>query len=354
MVAFEPSQTEFDSLKAQFLENYATYLKMPANYGKELRLWLMENTRNDAFERMAAFNSVTLDDMIAFVKELRQGAWCQMQVEGNFYEREARSLFDSALTKLDVKQSQRDSPIRTARIQGSSLVKMESLHNDDKRSEFIVYWQAGAMSIKEYSTMDLLISIMEEPAFDFLRTKKTLGYTVFPMVRCTYGIIGASITVRSQIDKFTAEQVYAAICEFLTMFKEQLKKMKPADFKDYQTGLIELKSQDDNKLKEIVSRNYAEMSSEDYKFDRLETEIWHLERMKKKDVVHCFDKFIEKNENRLIMAVEGIREERAATDQLNQVYLKPQGDEFKGFEPIADLARFRADLSYFEVAKLNE
>ena len=101
MVAFEPSQTEFDSLKAQFLENYATYLKMPANYGKELRLWLMENTRNDAFERMAAFNSVTLDDMIAFVKELRQGAWCQMQVEGNFYEREARSLFDSALTKLD-------------------------------------------------------------------------------------------------------------------------------------------------------------------------------------------------------------------------------------------------------------
>lgn len=156
MVAFEPSQAEFDSLKAQFLENYATYLKMPANYGKELRLWLMENTRNDAFDRMGAFNQVTRDDMVAFVKELRQGSWCQMQVEGNFYEKEARSLFESALDKLQVNESKRDEQIRTARIDGSSLVKMESLHNDDKRSEFIVYWQAGSMSIKEYATMGKL------------------------------------------------------------------------------------------------------------------------------------------------------------------------------------------------------
>ena len=72
---------------------------------------------------------------------------------------------------------------------------------------------------------------MEEPCFDFLRTKKTLGYSVFPMIRCTYGIIGSSITVRSQIDKFTAEQVMEAVQEFLASFKKQLKAMKPAEFK---------------------------------------------------------------------------------------------------------------------------
>ena len=78
---------------------------------------------------------------------------------------------------------------------------------------------------------DLLISIMEEPSFDFLRTKKTLGYSVFPMVRCTYGIVGCSLTVRSQVDKFTAEQVFEAIEEFLVEFKQTLKSMKPAEFK---------------------------------------------------------------------------------------------------------------------------
>ena len=72
---------------------------------------------------------------------------------------------------------------------------------------------------------------MEEPSFDFLRTKKTLGYSVFPMVRCTYGIVGCSLTVRSQVDKFTAEQVFEAIEEFLVEFKQTLKSMKPAEFK---------------------------------------------------------------------------------------------------------------------------
>ena len=101
------------------------------------------------------------------------------------------------------------------------------------------------MNIRDYSIMgklknsgvlgriflDLLVSIMEEPCFDFLRTKKTLGYSVFPMIRCTYGIIGCWITVRSQIDKFTAEQVMEAVQEFLVSFKKQLKAMKPAEFK---------------------------------------------------------------------------------------------------------------------------
>ena len=71
---------------------------------------------------------------------------------------------------------------------------------------------------------------MEEPCFDFLRTKKTLGYTVFPMCRCTYGIIGSSITVRSQRDKFTVEQVHHYVKDFLKEFKKILKNMKSAEF----------------------------------------------------------------------------------------------------------------------------
>ena len=71
---------------------------------------------------------------------------------------------------------------------------------------------------------------MEEPCFDYLRTKKTLGYTVFPMVRCTYGIVGISITVRSQIDKFTLEQVKTCVDEFLGEFSKILEDMTDEEF----------------------------------------------------------------------------------------------------------------------------
>jgi len=67
---------------------------------------------------------------------------------------------------------------------------------------------------------------MEEPCFNFLRTIKTLGYTVFPLLRNTYGIGGLSITVRSQKDKFTVEEVKKCIDEFLVLFKDQLVAME--------------------------------------------------------------------------------------------------------------------------------
>lgn len=351
--SFNPSQSEFDSLKSQFLDNYTTYMKMAANYGKELRLWLMENTRNDALERKEAFSTVTREEMIDFVKSLRESAWCQMQVEGNFYEKEAIKLFDSAIKTLGVKEPKRDIPIQTVNLQSELIIKTASLHDDDKRSEFIVYWQAGEMKIKDYATLDLLISIMEEPSFDFLRTKKTLGYSVFPTVRCTYGIVGCSLTVRSQVDKFTAEQVFEAIEEFLVEFKQTLKSMKPAEFKEFANSLIALKQQDDNKLRQVVSRNYVEISSEDYKFDRLEVDCWHLERLKKKDVVSFFDKFIEKNKKTLIVAIEGVPEGTEANDKLEPRNLEP-GEQFKRFEQITDLRQFKRNNVYYDVASLKE
>ena len=43
---------------------------------------------------------------------------------------------------------------------------------------------------------------MEEPLFDTLRTQEQLGYNVFCTHRVDLGILGFSLTVCSQADKF--------------------------------------------------------------------------------------------------------------------------------------------------------
>jgi nardilysin len=43
---------------------------------------------------------------------------------------------------------------------------------------------------------------MEEPVFDMLRTKEQLGYSVFSMMRYTFGVLGFSVSVNTQADKF--------------------------------------------------------------------------------------------------------------------------------------------------------
>ena len=75
---------------------------------------------------------------------------------------------------------------------------------------------------------------MEEPCFNFLRTIKTLGYTVFPLLRDTYGIGGLSITVRSQRDKFLVEEVKKCIDEFLIEFKQILTSMEKEKYEGKQ------------------------------------------------------------------------------------------------------------------------
>lgn len=44
--------------------------------------------------------------------------------------------------------------------------------------------------------------LMEEPVFDNLRTKEQLGYSVFSMMRYTFGVLGFSVSVNTQVDKF--------------------------------------------------------------------------------------------------------------------------------------------------------
>lgn len=48
---------------------------------------------------------------------------------------------------------------------------------------------------------------MEEPVFDVLRTQEQLGYNVYVTLRNTFGILGFSVTVDFQSDKFRYIQV---------------------------------------------------------------------------------------------------------------------------------------------------
>ena len=56
-----------------------------------------------------------------------------------------------------MKQPKRDIPIQTVNLQSELIIKTASLHDDDKRSEFIVYWQAGEMKIKDYATLGKIL-----------------------------------------------------------------------------------------------------------------------------------------------------------------------------------------------------
>jgi nardilysin len=69
------------------------------------------------------------------------------------------------------------------------------------------------------------------------------------------------------------EHVDARIEAFLKKFSNMLKKMREKELEEVRSSLIKLKQLSDIHLKEEVSRNWNEITSGDYMFDRLEREV---------------------------------------------------------------------------------
>ncbi|MEQ2171480.1 hypothetical protein GOODEAATRI_011114 [Goodea atripinnis] len=120
--------------------------------------------------------------------------------------------------------------------------------------------------------MELMVMHMEEPCFDFLRTKETLGYHVYPTCRNTSGVLGFSVTVETQATKFNSELVELKIEEFLVSYGEKLGALTEEAFNTQVTALVKLKECEDTHLGEEVDRNWAEVVTQQYVFDRLNKE----------------------------------------------------------------------------------
>lgn len=119
--------------------------------------------------------------------------------------------------------------------------------------------------------------IMEEPLFNQLRTLEQLGYNINCLLRDTFGILGYSITVYTQATKFTTEYVDSRIEEFMKMFNELLTKMTEEEFSHIKESLVKLKQTADIDLTEETAKNWAEITTGDYLFDRHEREVIAIE-----------------------------------------------------------------------------
>lgn len=132
--------------------------------------------------------------------------------------------------------------------------------------------------------------IIEEPLFNTLRTKEQLGYNVYCSIRETYGILGFTITVNAQATKSTTQHVDNRIEEFIKQATNLLEKMSRDDFEETRRDLIKMKQCTDVHLKEEVSRNWAEITDDDYMFDRLKQEIKEIELLKMSEVKNWWKK----------------------------------------------------------------
>uniref|UniRef100_A0A3Q4GPZ7 Nardilysin b (N-arginine dibasic convertase) n=1 Tax=Neolamprologus brichardi TaxID=32507 RepID=A0A3Q4GPZ7_NEOBR len=277
---FSTEPSVFTMFSEQLKKTYFNILIKPDRLGKDIRLLILEHCRWSVIQKYCAVSKgLTVDDLMTFVRGLKAELYAEGLVQGNF-----TSAFQPLPADVPVLFRVVELPLK------HHLCKVKSLNKGDANSEVTVYYQVKKQKTQHHRTFMCVCSQMhmEEPCFDFLRTKETLGYQVYPTCRNTSGVLGFSVTVETQATKFSSEFVEAKIEEFLVSFGERLLGLSDEAFGTQVTALIKLKECEDAHLGEEVDRNWFEVVTQQYVFDRLNKEIEVLKTFTQQELVSWF------------------------------------------------------------------
>ncbi|MPC25299.1 Insulin-degrading enzyme [Portunus trituberculatus] len=154
-----------------------------------------------------------------------------------------------------------------------------------KSSAVETYFQCGMQETHNNMLLELLCQIFAEPAFDELRTKEQLGYIVWCGIRRANGTQGLRIIVQG--DRHP-EYLTSRIEAFLHKMGDNLEKLPEEDFVRHREALASRRLERPKKLSHLTGNWWAEITSNQYNFDRDALEVAHLRTLTKDDVIDFY------------------------------------------------------------------
>ncbi|XP_077395060.1 nardilysin-like [Festucalex cinctus] len=316
---FKAPPDVFSMFSEQLKKTYFNILIKPAKLNKDVRLLILEHGRWSMVDKYQALVAgLSSDQLMDFARRFKAELYAEGLVQGNFSSEESRGFLHYVIDKLQFSKLPMEVPVMFRVVElprQHHVCKVKSLNKGDANSEVTVYYQSGSKDLREHTLVELLVMLMEEPCFDFLRTKETLGYHVYPACRNTSGVIGFSITVQTQASKFNTELTDLKIEEFLASFGETLGALTDRAFDAQVSTLMKLKECDDTHLGEEVDRNWTEVVTKKYMFDRLNREIKVLKQMSRGELLSWYREHRGPNSRKLSIHVVGFGIEEGDDDQ---------------------------------------
>ncbi|XP_034942176.1 nardilysin-like [Chelonus insularis] len=316
------SEDLFQIFKSELLKEYYNTTLKRYKLEKQIRLSILMLTKWTATEKYDAINSISFNEFKHFMKYFSNHLYIKSLVQGNM------SQDDVIKNTLDVFSQLNCGPLLPNTMpqtrflslpSESTCCRLKNFNQMDSNSLVLNYYQINLKSISLYVMIELLAMIMEEPLFNQLRTQQQLGYDVYCLIRDTYGLLGYSITVCTQADKFTTDDIDNRIENFLISFDDQLNTMSNEEFDNVKKSLIKIKQCSDIFLKEEVMRNWNEIVSGELVFDRHPREIDEINRIDIQQLRDCFRAFIlnKGNSKKLSIQIVGSKKQQCS-DQVNK------------------------------------
>ncbi|XP_059612508.1 nardilysin [Phlebotomus argentipes] len=345
----------FQTLKTGELETYYNTLLKPKSLNGDVRVSILEKAFTPLYKKYNAVHTLTLEEIIQFSKDFLKTLKIQGLIQGNMTKEEALSITENVVSVLKSEPIDDLATIEKRAYQiplGNNCVRVKGVNQKDMNSFVMVFYQTDAPATENACFVELLVNILEEPLFNQLRTIEQLGYDVNCDFRENCGFHAWTIGVNSQESQFSVEHVDERIEKFMEDFVGILREMSPEDYKNARESVIKTKLMPDVQLRDEVTRNWGEIVTEQYVFDRINKEVEILRNISQEQLIEFLQKyaFDEKFTRKLSIHVRGNKlanetdlEQEQLPHALHLVYDVPNvGDTRQKF--IDDVDKFRESL----------
>ena len=295
------SEVEFDRYKAQLKRRLENQLKAKP-YERtisELRRWL----RNLSFsqqELIAALETVTLADVLAFNHRLKQSLYIDTYVHGTL-EPEAANAISDVLKRAYSPSKNRIPPAKISKVPNSLdknqfLQSVEQQHPDSAASLYIQGQQFEEMtSDKARAHYALLAQIISSPYYQWLRTEKKLGYIVSASPFPQNSVPGLIFIVQSPTA--SSSDILKESELFFNDFNSQLAALSIEEFEDHKQGLISRLVSKKKNMAEKVGHFWHNIEVNRLTFDTNEAISKHVERIQLADIQQLYKSSILENKD---------------------------------------------------------
>ena len=260
---------------------------------------------------VAALKETTLDQLEEYVKNLWSSGKGEALIQGNYDREEALDIvntIDNIISFKTINASQYPArlkalplPITSPGTNPTRLSISEPNPSNNNAASHITL-QCLHTSERDHVLIEVLSAIIEEPFYDDLRTKQQLGYIVSSGVKAVDQTRSLSVIVQSNV--VSAEQITSAMVKFLdSVNTELLAPLSTIDIELYVKGLVDRRLEPDKQLAIEVTRNWSEIASGRFQYDRLQAEVGALLSLTKQDIVDFWNNLYVKERRMLISEI---------------------------------------------------
>ncbi|KAF1891133.1 hypothetical protein Lal_00001272 [Lupinus albus] len=365
--SFIPTDDRFKVIKEDMKRTLKNTNMKPLSHSSYLRLQILCQSFYDVDEKLRYLNDLILDDLKAFIPELRSQLYIEGLCHGNLSEEEAISI--SNIFKVNFQVDPLPIELRHAeRViclpSGANLVRDVSVKNKlEKNSVIELYFQieqdVGVESTKLKALIDLFDEIVEEPLFNQLRTKEQLGYVVQCSPRITYRVFGFCFCIQSS--EYNPVYLQARVDNFIDGLEELLRIVSNSlkneaekeesfselnldgldedSFENYKSGLMAKLLEKDPSLSYESNRLWNQIVDKRYIFDMSKKEAEELRNINKHDVVEWYKMYFKVSSpkcRRLLVRVWGCNTDMKDAEALP-----------KSVQVITDPASFKLSSKFY-------